>query len=154
MTIAVDRPFAPMVELKIKKGGKGNMPSRGERTTISTPGAPKAIGPYAQAVKFGDLLFVSGMIPIDPKTNEMSRGSFEEQVTLVLENIKAVVEAGGMTLKNVLKTSVFLSDMNHFGKFNEIYNRYFAEILPARETIQVARLPRDASIEISMICGK
>jgi 2-iminobutanoate/2-iminopropanoate deaminase len=94
------------------------------------------------------------MIPIDPKTNEMSRGSFEEQVTLVLENIKAVVEAGGMTLKNVLKASVYLSDMNQFGKFNEIYSGYFADILPARETVQVARLPRDASIEISVICGK
>jgi 2-iminobutanoate/2-iminopropanoate deaminase len=125
-----------------------------ERTIISTSGAPKAIGPYAQAVKFGDLLFVSGVIPIDPKTNEMSRGGFEEQVTLVIENVKAVVEAGGMTMKNVLKASVFLSDMNQFGKFNEIYNRYFADILPARETIQVARLPRDASIEISVICGK
>jgi 2-iminobutanoate/2-iminopropanoate deaminase len=84
----------------------------------------------------------------------MSGGNVEEQVTLVLENIKAVVEAGGMTLKNVLKASVFLSDMNNFGKFNEIYNRYFADILPARETIQVARLPRDASIEISVVCGK
>jgi 2-iminobutanoate/2-iminopropanoate deaminase len=125
-----------------------------ERTIISTSGAPKAIGPYAQAVKFGDLLFVSGVIPIDPKTSEMSRGGFEEQVTLVIENVKAVVEAGGMTMKNVLKASVFLSDMNQFGKFNEIYNRYFADILPARETIQVARLPRDASIEISVICGK
>jgi len=130
------------------------MSSGGERTVINTPGAPKAIGPYAQAVKFGDLLFVSGMIPIDPKTNEMSGGSFEEQVKLVIENLKAVVEAGGMTLKNVLKASVFLSDMNNFGKFNEIYNRYFADILPARETVQVARLPRDASIEISVICGK
>ena len=130
------------------------MSSGGERTVINTPGAPKAIGPYAQAVKFGDLLFVSGMIPIDPKTNEMSGGSFEEHVKLVIENLKAVVEAGGMTLKNVLKASVFLSDMNNFGKFNEIYNRYFADILPARETVQVARLPRDASIEISVICGK
>ena len=130
------------------------MSSDGERTVISTPRAPKAIGPYAQAVRFGDLLFVSGMIPIDPKTNEMSGGSFEEQVQLVLENVKAVVEAGGMTLKNVLKASVFLSDMNNFGKFNEIYSRYFADILPARETIQVARLPRDASIEISVMCGK
>lgn len=130
------------------------MSSGVKRTIVSTPGAPKAIGPYAQAVRFGDLLFVSGMIPIDPKTNEMSGGSFEEQVTLVLENIKAVVEAGGMTLKNVLKASVFLSDMNNFGRFNDIYNRYFADILPARETVQVARLPRDASIEISVICGK
>jgi 2-iminobutanoate/2-iminopropanoate deaminase len=132
----------------------GGVMSAEKRTVVSTTGAPKAIGPYAQAVKFGDLLFVSGMLPIDPKTNEMSRGSFEEQVTLVLENIKAVVGAGGMTLRNVLKVSVFLNDMNNFGRFNEIYNGYFADILPARETIQVARLPRDASIEISMICGK
>ncbi len=130
------------------------MSSGVKRTIVSTPGAPKAIGPYAQAVRFGDLLFVSGMIPIDPKTNEMSGGSFEEQVILVLENIKAVVEAGGMALTNVLKASVFLSDMSNFGRFNDIYNRYFADILPARETIQVARLPKDASIEISVICGK
>lgn len=128
--------------------------SASERSVVSTTGAPKAIGPYAQAVRYGDLLFVSGMIPIDPKTNEMSRGSFEEQVTLVLENLKAVIEAGGMTLENVLKATVFLSDMNLFARFNEIYDRYFADILPARETVQVARLPRDASIEISVICGK
>ncbi len=125
-----------------------------ERSVVSTSGAPKAIGPYAQAVRYGDLLFVSGMIPIDPKTNEMSGGSFEEQVTLVLENLKAVIEAGGMTLENVLKATVFLSDMSLFGRFNEIYRRYFADILPARETVQVAGLPRDASIEISVICGK
>ncbi len=130
------------------------MNNTSERKIISTPNAPAAIGPYAQAVRYGDLLFVSGMIPIDPKTGELLTGDFEAEVTLVLENLKAVVEAGGMSLKNVLKVSVFLKDLGLFGKFNEIYGRYLGDVLPARETIQVAKLPRDASIEISVICGK
>jgi 2-iminobutanoate/2-iminopropanoate deaminase len=130
------------------------MNNTSERKIISTPNAPAAIGPYAQAVRYGDLLFVSGMIPIDPKTGELLTGDFEAEVTLVLENLKAVVEAGGMNLKNVLKVSAFLKDLSLFGKFNEIYGRYLGDVLPARETIQVAKLPRDASIEISVICGK
>ena len=125
-----------------------------ERRIISTPNAPKAIGPYAQAVQYGDLLFVSGMIPLDPKTGELITGNFEAEVVRVLENIKAIVEAGNMSLKNVLKTTVFLKDLDNFAKFNEIYSRYFGEILPARETVQAAQLPRDVSIEISVICGK
>jgi 2-iminobutanoate/2-iminopropanoate deaminase len=130
------------------------MNTTSERTIINTPNAPKAIGPYAQAIRYGDLLFVSGMIPIDPKTGELLIGNFEAEVTLVLENLKAITEAGGMSLKNVLKASVFLKDLGNFGKFNEIYGRYFSDILPARETFQAAQLPRDASIEISVICGK
>lgn len=125
-----------------------------ERSIITTDKAPKAIGPYAQAVKYGDMLFVSGMIPIDPKTGELSKGSFEEQTKLVLENIKAVVEAAGFSLKNVLKATVFLKDLKDFQKYNEIYATYFGEILPARETVQAAALPRDVLIEISVICGK
>lgn len=125
-----------------------------ERKIINTPNAPKAIGPYAQAVQYGDLLFVSGMIPIDPKTGELLTGNFEAEVVRVLENMKAVVEASGMNLKNVLKSTVFLKDLGNFGKFNEIYGRYFGDILPARETVQAAQLPRDVSIEISVICGK
>ncbi|HYA13002.1 MAG TPA: RidA family protein [Syntrophales bacterium] len=125
-----------------------------ERKIISTPHAPKAIGPYAQAVQYGDLLFVSGMIPLDPKTGELLTGNFEAEVVRVLENIKAVVEASGMSMKNVLKSTVFLKDLGNFGKFNEIYGRYFGDILPARETVQAAQLPRDVSIEISVICGK
>ncbi|MFB3925717.1 MAG: RidA family protein [Syntrophales bacterium] len=124
------------------------------RKIVSTLKAPKAIGPYAQAVRYGDLLFVSGMIAIDPKTGELKTGDFEAEVTLVLENVKAVVEAGGMTLRNVLKATVFLKDLGNFGTFNEIYGRYFGDVLPARETVQAAKLPRDASIEISVICGK
>jgi 2-iminobutanoate/2-iminopropanoate deaminase len=130
------------------------MTDASERKIISTPNAPKAIGPYAQAVSYGNLLFVSGMIPIDPKTGELLTGDFEAEVTLVLENLKAVVEASGMSLKNVLKVSAFLKDLSLFGKFNEIYGRYLGDVLPARETIQVAKLPRDASIEISVICGR
>ena len=130
------------------------MNTTSERKIISTPNAPTAIGPYAQAVSYGNLLFVSGMIPIDPKTGELLTGNFETEVTLVLENLKAVLEAGGMGMKNVLKASVFLKEIALFGKFNEIYGRYFGDVLPARETIQVAKLPRDASLEISVICGK
>lgn len=125
-----------------------------ERKIISTPNAPKAIGPYAQAVQCGNLMFVSGMIPLDPRTGELTTENFEAEVVRVIENIKAIVEAGGMSLKNVLKSTVFLKDLALFGTFNEIYGRYFGDILPARETVQAARLPRDVSIEMSVICGK
>ena len=124
------------------------------REIIATPNAPKAIGPYSQAIKYGNLVFLSGQIPIDPKTGNVLKGSIEEQTKLVLENLKAVIEASGMTLKNVLKTSCFLKNMDDFPKFNEIYATYFGESLPARETVEVARLPRDVLVEVSCICGK
>ena len=124
------------------------------REIISTPNAPKAIGPYSQAIKYGNLVFLAGQIPIDPKTGTVLKGSIEEQTKLVLENLKAVIEASGMTLKNVLKTSCFLKNMDDFPKFNEIYATYFGESLPARETVEVARLPRDVLVEVSCICGK
>jgi 2-iminobutanoate/2-iminopropanoate deaminase len=126
----------------------------GMKTIISTPDAPKAIGPYSQAVRYGDLLFVSGMLGMDPKTGEMAGTDIESQAVRILENLKAVTEAAGMGLQNVLKSTVFLKDMNDFAKFNEIYGRYFPDAPPARETVQVAKLPRDAAIEISIICGK
>jgi 2-iminobutanoate/2-iminopropanoate deaminase len=94
------------------------------------------------------------MIPLDPEIGELLTGTFEEEVVRVIENIKAIVEAGGMSLKNVLKSTVFLKDLAQFGTFNEIYSRYFGDILPARETIQAAKLPRDVSVEMSVICGK
>jgi 2-iminobutanoate/2-iminopropanoate deaminase len=124
------------------------------KAIINTPDAPKAIGPYSQAVRYGDLLFVSGMLGMDPKTGEFSGPDVETQAMRSLENLKAVIEAAGMGLQNVLKSTVFLKDMNDFAKFNEIYGRYFKDAPPARETVQVARLPRDAAIEISVICGK
>jgi 2-iminobutanoate/2-iminopropanoate deaminase len=124
------------------------------RTIIETPNAPRAIGPYSQAVRYGDLLFVSGMLGMDPKTGEFAGPDIEAQAIRVLDNLKAVIDAAGMNLQNVLKSTVFLRDMNDFAKFNEIYGRYFKDMPPARETVQVARLPRDAAIEISVICGK
>lgn len=124
------------------------------REAVRTLDAPQAIGPYSQAIRFGDLLFVSGVIPIDPITGELVTGNFEAEVKLVLESLKAIIEAAGMDMRNVLKTSVFLRDMAQFAVFNGIYAGYFGEDPPARETVQPARLPRDASIEISAICGK
>ena len=125
-----------------------------DRVVVSTDKAPKAIGPYSQAIRYGDMLFVSGMIAIDPKTNELSKGDIEAQATLVLDNIKAVVEAAGFSMQNVLKAEVFMKDLKDFGKYNAIYIRYFPENPPARVTVQAAALPRDVLIEISVTCGK
>jgi 2-iminobutanoate/2-iminopropanoate deaminase len=125
-----------------------------DRIVVSTDKAPKAIGPYSQAIRYGDMLFVSGMIPIDPKTNELSKGDIEVQTTLVLDNIKAVVEAAGFSMKNVLKAEVFMKDLKDFGKYNAIYVKYFPQDPPARVTVQAAALPRDVLIEISVTCGK
>ncbi len=120
---------------------------------IATGHAPAAIGPYSQAIQYGDLLFVSGQIPIDPKTGDLVEGDIEVQAKQVLENVQAIIKAAGMTLQNVVKCSCFLKDMEDFVKFNAVYNSYFAESLPARETVEVGRLPKDAQVEISAICG-
>lgn len=120
---------------------------------ISTDKAPAAIGPYSQAIQFSGLLFVSGQIAIDPKTGEFAEGGIEAQTEQVLENLKAIIEEAGMTLKNVLKCSCFLKNMEDFVTFNSVYERYFGEPPPARETIEVARLPKDAMVEVSAICG-
>ena len=125
-----------------------------DRIVVSTDKAPKAIGPYSQAIRCGDMLFVSGMIPIDPKTNEHSKGDIEVQATLVLDNIKAVVKAEGFSMKSVLKAEVFMKDLKDFGKYNAIYVKYFPQDPPARVTVQAAALPRDVLIEISVTCGK
>jgi 2-iminobutanoate/2-iminopropanoate deaminase len=132
----------------------GQVVQSADRAVISTDKAPKAIGPYSQAIRYGDMLFVSGMIAIDPKTNELSKGDIEAQATLVLDNIKAVVETAGFSMKNVLKAEVFMKDLKDFGKYNAIYVKYFPENPPARVTVQAAALPRDVLIEISVICGK
>lgn len=120
---------------------------------IATDHAPSAIGPYSQATQYGNLLFVSGQIPLDPKTGELVEGDIEVQTNQVLENVQAIIKAAGMTLQNVVKCSCFLKDMEDFVKFNAVYNSFFAESLPARETVEVARLPKDAQVEISAICG-
>ena len=119
---------------------------------IATDHAPSAIGPYSQAIQYGDLLFVSGQIPINPKTGDLVEGDIEVQTKQVLENLQAIIKAAGMTLQNVVKCSCFLKDMEDFVKFNAVYNSYFAESLPARETVEVGRLPKDARVEISAIC--
>ena len=124
------------------------------REIIATEKAPKAVGPYSQAVRFANLVFVSGQIPLDPKSGEIVGGDIEVQAKQVLENLKAVIEASGMGLENVLKCSCFLQNMEHFARFNSIYNTYFANVLPARETVEVSRLPKDVLVEISAICGK
>jgi 2-iminobutanoate/2-iminopropanoate deaminase len=118
---------------------------------ISTEKAPGAIGPYSQAVKAGNMIFCSGQIPIDVATGEFVSEGVAEQTEQVLKNLAAVLDAAGATLNNVVKTSVFLADMNDFAAMNEVYGRYFSENKPARATVQAARLPRDARVEIECI---
>ncbi len=121
------------------------------KQTISTENAPGAIGPYSQAVKTGNMVFCSGQIPIDPATGEFISNDIAEQTGQVLKNLSAVLEAAGSNLNNVVKTTVFLADMNDFTAMNEIYAEFFSENKPARATVQAARLPRDARVEIECI---
>lgn len=122
-----------------------------ERTTIATEYAPAAIGPYAQAIAVGDFIFCSGQIPLDPTTNTVVEGAIEIQTRRVLENLSAVLQAGGSSLQQVVKTTIFLADMGDFATVNGIYAEYFGSNPPARSTVQVARLPRDVGIEIEVI---
>lgn len=118
---------------------------------ISTDNAPGAIGPYSQAIKAGGMIFCSGQIPIDPATGEFVSQDVVEQTEQVLKNLSAVLEAAGSSLDKVVKTGVFLADMNDFAAMNEVYGRYFDTNKPARATVQAARLPRDARVEIDCI---
>ena len=121
------------------------------KETVSTENAPGAIGPYSQAVKTGNMVFCSGQIPINPATGEFVSENVAEQSRQVLINLSAVLEAAGTSLNNVVKTTVFLADMNDFAAMNEVYARFFSENKPARATVQAARLPRDARVEIECI---
>lgn len=125
-----------------------------KKEVVASPNAPKASGPYSQAIRYGNLVFLSGQLPIDPKAGQPSKGTIEEQTKLVLENLKAVLEAAGMTFSNVLATTCFLKNMDDFPKFNAVYGTYFPENPPARATVEVARLPKDVLVEISLIAGK
>ena len=118
---------------------------------VQTSHAPQAIGPYSQAVRAGNLVFASGQIPIDPATKEFVSGGVAEQTEQVLKNLKAIFEAAGIGLDKIVKTTVFLVDMDDFTAMNEVYGKYFAENPPARATVQAARLPRDAKVEIEAI---
>ena len=124
------------------------------RKIISTPDAPQAIGPYSQAIACGDTLFVSGQIPIDPANGEIVDGDIEVQTERVLKNVSAIIAAAGFELDTVAKCSCFLKSMDDFVRFNGVYERYFGEILPARETVEVAKLPKDVMVEVSAICVK
>jgi 2-iminobutanoate/2-iminopropanoate deaminase len=123
------------------------------RKIISTEQAPKAIGPYSQAVALNGVAYLSGQIPLDPATGQLVEGDIAAQTERVLQNLKAVLEASGASLESVLKTTVFLKDMADFPKMNEVYARYFATNPPARSTVQAARLPRDVSVEIDAIAS-
>lgn len=118
---------------------------------VKTGRAPAAVGPYSQAVKAGGFLFISGQIPIDPATNELVNGSSAAQAERVLHNIRNIVEDSGATMHDVVKTTIFLVDMNDFAEVNEVYAKYFPSEPPARATVQVGRLPKDVRVEIEAI---
>ncbi|MFZ1702372.1 MAG: RidA family protein [Pyrinomonadaceae bacterium] len=121
------------------------------KETVSTTNAPGAIGPYSQAIKAGGMVFCSGQIPIDPATGEFVSDVVSEQTEQVLKNLAEVLKAAGSSLDGVVKTTVFLADMNDFAEMNEVYGEYFSDNKPARATVQAARLPRDAKVEIDCI---
>lgn len=121
------------------------------RKAVSTPNAPAAIGPYSQAIRSENLLFVSGQIPLDPATGQLVGGGIAEQTERVLKNLAAILEAAGTGLDRALKTTVYLRDLADFARMNEVYARFFGDSPPARATVQVSRLPRDAAVEIDLV---
>jgi len=121
------------------------------REAISAPGAPKAIGPYSPAIRAGNLLFISGQVPLDPASGVMVDGGIAEQTERVMRNLSALLGAAGAGFQHVVRTTVFLADMNEFAAMNEVYGRYMVDPPPARATVQVARLPRDVRVEIDLI---
>ncbi len=124
-----------------------------QKNIIQTNEAPAAIGPYSQAVKAGNLLFVSGQIPLNPKTGNLITDGIEEETHRVMKNIEAILEAANTTFHNVVKTTIFLKSMDDFAKVNAVYASYFTGNFPARETVEVSRLPKDAKVEISVIAS-
>jgi len=123
------------------------------KQAISSSGAPKAIGPYSPAIRAGQLLFVSGQVPLDPATGQMIEGDITAQARRVLDNIGALLTSGGRSFADVVRTTIFLADMNDFAAVNDVYGQYFSEPYPARATVQVARLPKDARVEIDAIAS-
>jgi 2-iminobutanoate/2-iminopropanoate deaminase len=123
------------------------------RQAVSTPSAPRAIGPYSQAILAGSLLFVSGQIALDPSTGAMIEGDVAAQTHRVLQNLGEILKAAGASFDHVVRTTIYLADMNDFGTVNEVYASYFGSPAPARATVQAARLPRDARVEIDLIAS-
>lgn len=124
------------------------------KKVISTNKAPQAIGPYSQAIEVNNMIFTSGMIPINPETNELVTSSIEAQAEQAIGNLAALLKESGSDVDKVIKTTVFIKDMNDFGKINEIYSKYFSKDCPARSCVEVARLPKDVLIEIEAIAYK
>jgi 2-iminobutanoate/2-iminopropanoate deaminase len=122
-----------------------------KKKVVQTDKAPKAIGPYSQAIQAGDFLFLSGQVPLDPKTGELVKGDIRQQTEQVLENIKGVLRSQNLGMEDVVKVTIFLKNIENFNQVNEIYSTYFPASPPARSTLEVARLPRDAEIEIEAI---
>ncbi|NJK90614.1 MAG: RidA family protein [Blastochloris sp.] len=125
-----------------------------EKKSVQSDRAPKAVGPYSQAVSFGDLIFTAGQIPLDPATGELIEGGIEEQTRRVLLNLQALLEAGGSSLGQVLKTTVFLTDLGNFAAMNKVYSEFLGDSLPARSTIQISALPKGAMVEIEAVAGR
>jgi 2-iminobutanoate/2-iminopropanoate deaminase len=123
------------------------------RQAVTTALAPKAIGPYSQAIRAGSLLFLSGQVPIDPATGELVKGDIAAQTHRVFQNLGEILKAAGATFEDVVRTTVYLADMNDFGAMNEVYGSYFSAPAPARATVQAARLPKDARVEIDLIAS-
>lgn len=123
------------------------------KNVVTTDRGPKPIGPYSQAIKTNGFIFLAGQVALDPKSGELVGSEIRQQTERALENIKGILEAAGVNLHHVIKTTVFLKDMNDFAGMNEIYARYFAAAPPARSTVQVSRLPKDALVEIEVIAG-
>lgn len=123
------------------------------KSIINTTAAPAPIGPYNQAITMNGFLFISGQICIDPATGELKKKDLQEETHQVMHNLKAILQAAGLTFSNVVKTSIFLTDMNRFAEVNEIYGKYFDSDFPARETVQVSALPKFVNVEISMIAA-
>ena len=121
------------------------------REVISTPNAPPAIGPYSQAIRANGFIFVSGQIPVDPRTQEIVEGGVAKQTEQVMNNLEAILKAAGSSLANVVRTGVYLKDMGEFAVMNDIYERFFPQSAPARSTVEVVRLPKDVRVEIDVI---
>ena len=125
-----------------------------EKKVIRTDNAPAPIGPYNQAIQYGDILFVSGQIAINPATGELVLGDIQAETHMVMNNLKAVLAEAGMDFSNIIKSSIFLMDMGQFAQVNEVYGSYFSANPPARETVQVSGLPKGVNVEISVIAGR
>ena len=123
------------------------------KSAVTSAAAPKAIGPYSQAVRAGDLLFLSGQIPLDPSTGQMVDGDIAAATRRVMDNLAAVLASAGLSFANVVRTTIYLADLGDFAKVNEVYGSYLSEPFPARATVQVARLPRDARVEIDAVAS-